>query len=511
VVSIKAVTSLSVLFAVIIAGTVGFKYIEREQRLSWADSLYFTIVTITTVGYGDLHPQTEAGRLFAIPVIVMGVSSALSTLTFLFGSLVEERIRTAISGLGRVREMEDHVIICGAGPLADVVAEELQLNNMPHVRILSEAPSEAKNVVVGDASEEEVLRRAGVEKAMSLVTLLDDADNAFVVLEAKRLNPSIRTIAVVKDPVNQERLDEIGTDLVVVPDLVSARLLALSSESHFSLGFFDRELSARALTLGEISVLSEGPLVGRSISDLDLPRRFGVSVVAVSQGRELNPSPDPERPLEPGAQIIVLGDRSNVHRLRQWAAGTHGEAPRMRRVEGHDRQSLAREVRLRMPRIAKNLFLVFMVIVVRFLISPVFSAAGLAIHMQSVFMLALDVATWAAAGYLVFIMIQDLRALAELGVINLHGLPWTGEGGRMKRFARNISYLIVILILGTIVAPMLGSMKGIPKLIGMAVPWVCLGLLLLVLYDAGSFAYSLLELTARRLAERFEKELREAS
>ncbi len=183
----------------------------------------------------------------------------------------------------------------------------------------------------------------------------------------------------------------------------------------------------------------------------------------------------------------------------------------MRRVEGHDRQSLAREVRLRMPRIAKNLFLVFMVMVVRFLISPVFSAAGLAIHMQSVFMLALDVATWAAAGYLVFMMIQDLRALAELGVINLHGLPWTGEGGRMKRFARNISYLIVILILGTIVAPMLGSMKGIPRLIGMAVPWLCLGLLLLVLYDAGSFAYSLLGLAARRLAERFEKELREGS
>ena len=76
-VSIKAVTSVSVLLAVIAAGTVGFKYIEREQGLSWADSLYFTIVTITTVGYGDVHPQTEAGRLFAIPVIVIGVSSAL--------------------------------------------------------------------------------------------------------------------------------------------------------------------------------------------------------------------------------------------------------------------------------------------------------------------------------------------------------------------------------------------------------------------------------------------------
>ncbi len=510
-VSAKAVASLLVLLAVIAAGTIGFKYIERDQGLTWTDSLYFTIVTITTVGYGDLHPTTEAGRLFAIPIIVVGVSSALSTLTFLFGSLVEERIRIAIQGLGRIKEMENHVIICGSGPLADVVAEELQLNNISYIRILGEASSQAESTVIGDATEEAVLRKAGVERAMSLATLLGDADNAFVVLEAKRLNPSIRTIAVVRDPANQERLDEIGTDLVVVPDLVSARLLALSSESHFSLGFFDRELSARALTLGEISVLAEGPLAGRSLADLDLPRRFRVSVVAVSQGNQLNPRPDPERRLEPGSQIIVLGDRSDVQRLRKWAVGSHGEAPKMRRIESDDRRRLGAEVRVRLPRLIKNVVLILVVMSLRFLISPVFSSLGLAIHMQSVFALALDVATWAAAGYLAIMILQDVKALAESGIIGLSGLPWSGEKGKLRTFTRNISYLLIIIVLATVVSPLLASMRGPARVVAILIPWVCLGLLLFVLYDVGSFAYSILVASARRIAERFERDMREAS
>ncbi|MBU7004144.1 MAG: hypothetical protein HXS50_01160, partial [Theionarchaea archaeon] len=110
--------SISILLSTVFASTAGCYYIEE---ISWIDSLYLTIATITTVGYGDVAPKTDVGRIFAIPVIIIGVSSALTTLTLLFGPILEESLRRAVMGLTRPVKHKDHVILCGRGALADIV------------------------------------------------------------------------------------------------------------------------------------------------------------------------------------------------------------------------------------------------------------------------------------------------------------------------------------------------------------------------------------------------------
>ena len=117
--------STLILVITIFVSTTGFHYIEE---ISWTNSLYLSITTITTVGYGNIAPETDTGRLFAIPVIIVGVSSALTTLTLLFGPILEESLRRAVMGLTRPVEYKNHVILCGRVALADIVDRELALN-----------------------------------------------------------------------------------------------------------------------------------------------------------------------------------------------------------------------------------------------------------------------------------------------------------------------------------------------------------------------------------------------
>lgn len=506
--SIKALMSVLILILTTVASTTGFHYIEE---ISWTDSLYLTIATITTVGYGDVAPETSTGRLFAIPVIIVGVSSALSTLTLLFGPILEEILRRAVMGFSRPVKHKNHVILCGRGALADIVVRELALNQIPVVQVLREADTgnPDENVVIGDPSEEPTLRLAGISDAMSLITLLDDADNAFVILEVKRLEPHMRLIAVVSDPANKSKLEEIGADLVIASDNLSARLLALSSESHFSLDFFDAELSARSIVLSEISISENSPVVGKTIADLSIPERFGVSVVAISQNGKLEANPDPSTTLMSGSQIIVFGERSKAQRLRGFASKGRGLGPAFVQPTAKRERPLAREVRIRGPRIATNIFLILVIMVLNQLISPVFSSAGLTIHLLKAFDIAITITVWASIGYLLWHVLSDFRVLADLGLLSATGLNSAYEAQGTKKIFRDVFFIALIIILGALVSPVLGSIGGIARWLGYTIPWICLGLLLIILYDLGSFFLAIITSVMKRTTDSFAKRLEE--
>ncbi len=503
--------SISILLSTVFASTAGFYYIEE---ISWIDSLYLTIATITTVGYGDVAPKTVDGRIFAIPVIIIGVSSALTTLTLLFGPILEESLRRAVMGLTRPVKHKDHVILCGRGALADIVYRELALNQIPIVRVFreQEAGDPKENVVIGDPSEEMTLKRAGIDDAVSLITLLDDADNAFVVLEAKRLLQHIRVIAVVSDPQNKSKLEEMGADMAIASDLLAARLLALSSENHFTLDFFDTELSSRSIALSEMSIPERSPVVGKSLAELDIPRRFGVSVVAISSFGQLSANPDPSAVLEGGGQILVFGERSKAVELRAHITGRRGAAPS--RLEGPSSvppKPLAHEFRIRAPKIMTNLFLVAIILVLNQLVSPIFSAAGLTIELQEPFSIGVSLVTLAAIGYLLIQVFGDLKVLVDLGVLRAMGLGGLDHGAAGRGIVRNVLFIALIVVLGIFVSPLLGSLGGLAGSIGALIPWVCLILLILVLYDVGSYLHGLLKKALKTLVDGFAKRLEEGA
>jgi voltage-gated potassium channel len=500
--------SITILVITIGVSTIGFHYIEE---ISWTDSLYLTIQTITTVGYGNVGPETDAGKLFSIPVIIVGVSSALTTLTLLFGPILEESLRRAVMGLARPVEYKNHVILCGRGALADIVDRELTLNQIPLVRVYRDPDTgdPKENVIIGDPSEEETLIRAGVHNAMSLITLLEDADNAFVVLEAKRLEPPMRLIAVVSDPANKAKLEEIGADLVIASDNLSARLLALSSESHFSLDFFDVELSARSIALFEISFSEKSPVIGKTIAELNIPERFGVSVVAISQDGKLEAHPDPSSTLRSSGQIIVFGERSKAQKLRRFASEGKGLSAKHVQPTAKREKPLAHEVRIRGPRMATNIFLILVIMVLNQLISPVFSAAGLTIHLHKAFDIAITMVVWASIGYLLWHVLSDFRVLVDLGFLSATGLSSVYETRGTKKIFRDVFFIAIIIILGALVSPVMGSIGGIAKWVGYAIPWICLGLLLVVLYDLGSIFHAIITTIMKRLTDNFASRLEE--
>ncbi len=508
-VSIRVIVSLLILVGTVGAGTAGFHYIEE---LSWSDAFYLTVVTVTTVGYGDIVPETRLGQMFAIPVIVVGVASALSSITLIFGALLEERVRRAVSGLARPREYRDHVIICGRGVLADVVAKELGLNGVPFVRIVRETEPVIRDAVVGDPSEDEVLLEAGIDRAISLVSLLDeDADNAFVILEAKRLEPHLRVISVTKDPENKAKLEEMGADMAIASDLLAARLLALSSENHFTLDFFDTELSSRSIALSEISIPEGSPVVGKGLADLDIPRRFGVSVVATSRGGRLAANPDPSVALEAGGQILVFGERSKALELRSYITGRRGPMPsRVQAPSAVPPKPLAHEFRTRAPRIMTNLLLMAIALLLNQLAAPIFSAAGLTIDLPGPFGVGLSLATMAVIGYLLIQVFGDLKVLVDMGVLRALGLGGLQETAG-KGILRNVVLVAIIVILGIFVSPLLGYMGGLAGSIGAAIPWVSLVLLVLVLYDVGSYLHGLLKKALKTLVDGFAKRLEEGA
>ena len=500
--------SIAILAITVISSTAGFHYIED---ISWADSLYLTVATITTVGYGDVVPVSEVGRLFAIPVIIIGVSSALTTLTLLFGPILEESLRRAVMGLTRPVEYKEHVILCGRGDLADIVHRELTLNQVQLVRVFREPDTSdpKENVIIGDPSEESTLLRAGIHDALSLITLLEDPDNAFVVLEAKRLEPHMRVIAAVRDPENKTKLEEIGADLVIASNNLSARLLALSSESHFSLDFFDAELSARSIALSEISVSERSSAVGKTLAELNIPERFGVSVVAISQDGKLEANPDPSSRLSAGGQIVVFGERSKAQKLRRFASEGRGIVPRFAQPQTRKERPLAHEVRIRGPRMATNVFLILVIMILNQLISPVFSAAGLTIHLHKAFDIAITMVVWASIGYLLWHVLRDFRVLVDLGFLSSMGLSSLYETRGMRRVVRDVVFIATIIILGAVVSPVLGSIGGIARWVGSAIPWICLGLLLVILYDLGSFFHAIIRSVIKRLTDSFASRLEE--
>lgn len=212
--------SLVMLGAVILVGTLGFWAVE-EDTPTLLDSFYFTLVTVATVGYGDIAPRTAAGKALAAGIIVMGVGVVLVTVQAGIESLVGKRIKKELNLPDKATTKERHRIVCGFGMVGQAVVRHLQRRGFDYIVIewdegKVERMVEAKiPVIKGDAREEGVMRRAGIDTATCLISTLDDASNVFVTLTAKLLNPGVRVVSKTEGESNALKLKRAGADAVI--------------------------------------------------------------------------------------------------------------------------------------------------------------------------------------------------------------------------------------------------------------------------------------------------------
>jgi voltage-gated potassium channel len=227
-----ALTSVAML---LLYATFGSFYLGAQFKPRITDlvsALYYAMVTMSTVGYGDITPQTPEARLFTVSIIVLGVAVFATSLTAVIAPLVGQSLQRIINRKGKHMKRENHFVVIGNTPLAVNTWRELAKRGLPVTRILREAPEEGKlkdvDFVVGDPSMTDVLREAGADRAEAVLAMLvDDSENAFVVLAVKELGGHARTVAAVNDAHHLDRVKLVQPDVVVAPQVFGGELTAM--------------------------------------------------------------------------------------------------------------------------------------------------------------------------------------------------------------------------------------------------------------------------------------------
>ena len=306
------------------SGTLGFRYIEG---LGWIDSVYASVQTVTTVGYGDVHPQTPAGRVFAVFLMLSGVGLVLYALTVIAQAVLQSEIVEAMEERRKLRDMkqlEGHYIVCGAGRVGRRIIRTLQRERVPHVVIernedrVAHLEHADAHLIVGDATLEENLRAAGVKKAKGLASCLpDDAANVYVVLTARGLNKDLHIVARAVEEQAEPTLVRAGASRVVAPTIIGSQSMARSLLKPAIADFMDSIVAeSMDLVFEEVAVEGDSPLVDRQLKDATVMRELNLIVVAIRKkegGVAFHPSADTM--IEEGDLMIVIGNAESVKRL----------------------------------------------------------------------------------------------------------------------------------------------------------------------------------------------------
>ncbi len=315
------------------AGTAAFMLVEGW---SFLDALYMTTITLSTVGFGEVHPLDTPGRLVAMALILGGTGSLAYGLSIVTAFIVEGEL-TDLLGKRRMEKalerLKEHVIVCGAGESGThVMAEllstqtpcavvELHLAHCRHLERFGDTP-----VIEGDATDGKVLERARIQTARGLITTLpSDKDNLFVILTARELNPRLRIVTRCIAAESHAKLRRAGADAVVNANQIGGLRMASEMVRPHVVSFLDTMLRdpTQAVRVGEAQVPAGSPVSGKTLAELDLHNRVGLVIIARRQGPqaayEYNPRGSSR--LVEGDVLIVCGEPAQVEALQGFLRG----------------------------------------------------------------------------------------------------------------------------------------------------------------------------------------------
>ena len=318
---------LLAVFGAILLGTTMFHVLEGWSIL---DSLYVTAQTVTTVGFGDLTPRTPSGRAFAVIFMMVSVGIVLYALTTTVQTIVHSELFASYGRSRKMSKLRDHFIICGAGRVGSHLVRGLRAIDATFVVIETDsAKVEALTdlnipVLPRDATLEETLHEAGVEHARGLATCLpDDADNVYVVLTARDLNPNIHIVARAAEEQAESKLIRAGANRVVAPTIIGGHRMAMALTKP-AVGDFLDSITANHLELGfeQLEVDSVSSLVGRKLSETVIRSELNIVVVSIRRNSgEIIFNPSGETRIEGGDMLIAIGNAESLKRLNTLARG----------------------------------------------------------------------------------------------------------------------------------------------------------------------------------------------
>lgn len=323
----KFYLAVALMMAVLCIGVLGYRSISG---FTWLEALYMTIITVTTVGFQEVHPLSDAGRLFTIFLITSSVfifAFAISVITeYLLsknslGNLKRKKVKQ------RIDQFQRHVIVCGFGRNGSQAAQRLKAFNRSFVIVEKNRDTIEKHeneflFVEGDVNEDQVLEQAGIHRASFLIVALpDDATNLFVVLTARQLNPRLFIISRASQLSSVRKLQLAGADKVIMPDKIGGDHMASLVVIPDLVTFMDKlSLEGEHNTnLEEVSIEDfRDHIECKTLRDLDLRRKTGCTIIGyIKPDGTYIINPEADLPLEPRSKVIVLGRPEQIRKLNE--------------------------------------------------------------------------------------------------------------------------------------------------------------------------------------------------
>ena len=309
------------------AGIVGFHLIEHYD---WIDAFYMSVITISTVGFGEVYPLTQHGKIFASFYIMFNLGIFAYVVSVFTSYLVEGNLRVIFKNLltnKEVKELKNHTIICGFGrngasafqelmrtgkEIVVVETDENLLHSIEHITTIQR--------LIGDATSDEELKDAGIERASAIITTLPhDADNVFITLSAKEMNPNITVIARASDVNSEKKLHRAGANFVVMPDKLGGLHMAQIIAKPYVIEFLEllSGVGTDDIVLDEITFdQMKDHYHNETLAELDIRRHTGVSVIGLKkkdQGFQFNPNANTR--INVGDVLIIMGSKKNITRF----------------------------------------------------------------------------------------------------------------------------------------------------------------------------------------------------
>ena len=328
---------LVAIFSILLIAFFGYIFIEGLSPLK---SLYLMVITFATIGYGDIVPVTDVGRIFTICIIL----SAFTVGVYAIGKISAFFVEGELSNLLKQRKMNkeldsmnDHYIVCGYGKTGKRVLDDLLSKGLKVVIIESntERNEKIKEIynkkfihIDGDATNDDILLLAGIARAKILISVLStDAENLFVTLSAKDLNHSVKVITRVDETTSAEKFKKAGADFIVSPiEIATDRIISIATTSSDFFSFIDFAEAKEELKeykFGLVEINDESDLVNKTYREANIPQRTNLVVIGFySSSNELQVNPTADNRIQSGDRLLVFGNESQINSLKKIALHT---------------------------------------------------------------------------------------------------------------------------------------------------------------------------------------------
>ena len=325
----KLYRALSLMLLLIAIGTFGYKFLS--DAYSWIEALYMTIITISTVGFGEVHPMGEVEKLFTIFLIITSISIYGYVVSVISEFIVNGRFfeQLKIKKMQqKIQKFHNHTIICGFGRNGKQAAEHLRSYNQLSVliesdeKIIEEIEGLGYNYVKGNATDDKTLEKANIKDASYLITTLpSDADNLYVVLSARQMNKNLKIISRASNDTSYSKLKIAGADNIIMPDKIGGNHMASLIVTPDLVEFVERiSIEGKQDTNLEEIAVNDLPkeFINKTLLDLDLRKRTGCLVIGYKdENNQYIVNPDVNVVLKPGNHLILLGNTAQIKKLRE--------------------------------------------------------------------------------------------------------------------------------------------------------------------------------------------------